>query len=177
MNVAPWLMFMFLSNPASMIAITTAFLNPRILYPRLLSSHRMVTDMTRISFTACLKCKGEGKLRRPLSKKARAKRAKMVEPIPPQPNMSPCTICSGTGIVEGTPPPPVGPNVAIIGGGLGGLALVSVYLHISKDAFVTHGRIQKHHLTHRLHTFHFAFIYCFFAGCRLSASLHSIYGL
>ena len=89
---------------------------------------------TNSSYTACTKCRGEGKLRKPLSKKARfqAKRQKTnVVPPPPPPTMVPCMVCSGSGLVEGVPSPPSGPHIAIVGGGLGGLALAVACQHRS----------------------------------------------
>ena len=87
---------------------------------------------TNSLYTACTKCRGEGKLRKPLSKKARfqAKRAK-TDVVSPPPTMVPCTVCSGSGLVEGVPSPPTGPHIAIIGGGLGGLALAVACQHRS----------------------------------------------
>lgn len=83
--------------------------------------------------TVCSKCRGEGRIRRPPSRKARIrhKRAKMNAgndeisiPPPPPPRWEPCSTCQSTGLMKGEAPAPrTGLQVAIIGGGIGGLAL------------------------------------------------------
>ncbi|CAJ1963003.1 unnamed protein product [Cylindrotheca closterium] len=103
--------------------------------------------------TTCPKCRGEGKIRRPPSKKARlkhqrqmqqeqeqknkggddnddtpndSKRVKLTTP-PLPPRLEPCKTCNQTGIIDSLELPNVRndcyPSIAIVGGGLGGLAL------------------------------------------------------
>ena len=98
-----------------------------------------------MAWTTCPKCRGEGRIRRPPSKKDRlkhrqqmqelndkrgdehdAKRIKLLKaPLPPR--YEPCKSCNQTGILESTELPPVQkdcyPSIVIVGGGLGGLAL------------------------------------------------------
>ena len=108
-------------------------------------------DDTRASFlpdaVACPRCSGEGSIRARSSKKARAQRKRNPSLPPPPPRFAPCPKCSGSGIVmfaagartEGTDsrqqqqqlPCPVRPgvSVAIVGGGIGGLALALALQH------------------------------------------------
>jgi hypothetical protein len=78
-----------------------------------------------MAWTACPSCRGEGKISRAPSKKARLrqKRAKLETTLPPR--LEPCTKCNQTGLLESTELPTTlnYPRVAIVGGGLGGLAL------------------------------------------------------
>eukprot|EP00980_Cylindrotheca_fusiformis_P002686 scaffold627_cov125-Cylindrotheca_fusiformis.AAC.3 len=78
-----------------------------------------------MTWTACPTCNGEGEVRRAPSKKARLrqKRAKLETPLPAR--IEPCKKCNKTGLVEsaGLPTTLNYPQVAIVGGGLGGLAL------------------------------------------------------
>lgn len=82
-----------------------------------------------MAWTACPSCRGNGKISRAPTKKARLrqKRAKLDTPaIPLPPRLEPCKKCNQTGLVESTGDfsTTLGyPRVAIIGGGLGGLAL------------------------------------------------------
>ncbi|KAL3942351.1 MAG: hypothetical protein SGBAC_003450 [Bacillariaceae sp.] len=96
----------------------------------------------------CPKCRGEGRIRRPPSKKAKLKHRQMIQEqeqkkneeisehhskrvkllsnstLPPR--YEPCKACSQTGILESKELPEVMdsyPSIAIVGGGLGGLAL------------------------------------------------------
>jgi len=97
-----------------------------------------------MAWKTCSKCRGEGRIRRPPSKKARLKqrqleeqeqkngrgsehdnkRVKLTTPLPPR--YEPCRACNQTGILESTELPEVMdcyPSIAIVGGGLGGFAL------------------------------------------------------
>lgn len=100
-----------------------------------------------MAWIVCSKCRGEGKIRRAPSKKAKArhhqrqmqqqqqrqsdsadqrgsKRVKLNAPLPPR--YDPCKACNQTGILESKEMPDVMdcyPSIAIVGGGLGGLAL------------------------------------------------------
>jgi len=80
--------------------------------------------------TVCSKCRGEGRIRRPASRKAwfRHKRARMEAGNdsalpPPPPRWEPCADCHSTGLMAGEPTPHTNTSVAIVGGGIGGLAL------------------------------------------------------
>lgn len=95
----------------------------------------------QMAWKTCQKCRGEGRIRRPPSKKARlkqrqmqeqkqrenehdSKRIKLHDSLPPR--YEPCKFCNQTGILESTELPKVldcYPSIAIVGGGLGGLAL------------------------------------------------------
>ncbi len=83
------------------------------------------------SFTVCSKCRGEGLIRRPPSRKSRLrhKRARMEArnaTLPaPSPRLEPCASCQSTGLMQGEPVPNtnLSSSVAIVGGGIGGLAL------------------------------------------------------
>jgi len=93
---------------------------------------RLTMSRSTASYTACIKCRGEGNLKRPMSKKARSQaKRKKIDDEPPSPTLAPCVICSGSGLVEGVPPTPSGPTIAIVGGGLGGLALAVACKHRS----------------------------------------------
>jgi salicylate hydroxylase len=106
--------------------------------------------------SSCTKCHGEGKVRVPLSKKARAMRkvrrdstsfggATLGQQTPSfPPPMKPCSVCEGTGLIAAHPtsasqgtkvgeeagglkPSPL--SVAIVGGGIGGIALAAALQH------------------------------------------------
>ncbi|KAL7531891.1 hypothetical protein ACHAXR_004292 [Thalassiosira sp. AJA248-18] len=116
--------------------------------------------------STCSKCLGEGKVRAPLSKKARARRKQKQQSnsaadsgegdvttnnhVQQHPQMKPCRICEGTGLIANTPSsessneadqciksdtghsiPNVHPgvSVAIVGGGIGGIALAAALQH------------------------------------------------
>ena len=125
--------------------------------------------------TACPKCKGEGKVRATLSKKARARRkqtqqnileesgklsltnsgdldsktnnAETATAVLDQPPKKPCRACNGTGLIAIPPSeyirdkndrdtnadtsitPLKPPEVAIVGGGIGGIALAAALQH------------------------------------------------
>lgn len=94
--------------------------------------------------SACSTCHGEGKIRGPLSKKARAlkieQRSKSDDPRP----MIPCRICDGTGLIFSLATDSTNQHqrqsdnkvevrlpisVAIVGGGIGGIALAIALQH------------------------------------------------
>lgn len=93
----------------------------------------------------CSKCNGEGKVRSQLSKKARARRKQMQQNIsgesaPQNPPMKPCRTCDGSGLVVAISPTFQANNekeqdmnskisVAIVGGGIGGIALAAALQH------------------------------------------------
>ena len=111
----------------------------------------------------CSKCMGEGKIRAPLSKKARARHIQMqqssiesgdhVSKTDMQPQMKPCRVCDGSGLITSPLPSEsttetdqtmVGNHemkntdgqsiqhplsVAIVGGGIGGIALAAALQH------------------------------------------------
>ncbi|WP_016991333.1 FAD-dependent oxidoreductase [Flavobacterium sp. ACAM 123] len=96
------------------------------------------------SWTICLECKGHGKKSRRISKKVRLHYLKEVEqfnksngdgtaPIRPKAHLDSCTNCSGSGLVPSMSPPIADtenyPHVAIIGGGIGGVAVAVACLH------------------------------------------------
>lgn len=118
------------------------------------------------SISLCSKCLGEGKVRGPLSKKARAQakshqynstddngatNKSSANFVPP---MKLCVICDGSGLVTNPlPPTPMGNedeethlnvvvsqhsplSVAIIGGGIGGIALAAALQHRNIDCVV-----------------------------------------
>ncbi|MGO4903845.1 FAD-dependent oxidoreductase [Flavobacterium sp. W20_MBD1_R3] len=92
----------------------------------------------------CLECQGRGKKSRGLTKKARLlyqialEQFKMENsegntPIPPKGHLHSCPKCSGSGLLRSSRPPIADkdnyPHVAIIGGGIGGVALAVACLH------------------------------------------------
>ena len=102
----------------------------------LVSTRALSLTMSSRSLTVCLKCRGEGLVRKPASRKARFrhKRARMEAsgndaavlpppPPPPPPRWEPCAECQSTGLMDGKPTPHSNMTVAVIGGGIGGLAL------------------------------------------------------
>ena len=91
------------------------------------------TDTKAINWTACTTCQGLGKQKLRLRKKVRLEYQKALAefeksnkqgkaPIKPKANLTPCTNCSGTGLINtSTIPIPDNeryPHVAIIGGGI-----------------------------------------------------------
>ncbi len=95
-------------------------------------------------WTTCENCQGRGKKSRRIRKKTRLLYRKELElfeksngegptPIPPKGHLENCTICSGSGILPSAEPPTPDtqnyPHVAIIGGGIGGVALAVACLH------------------------------------------------
>ena len=95
------------------------------------------------NWTFCESCKGLGKKNRKLSKKALLRyqlacdefektKSKGKAPIKPKAEQNSCANCSGTGLVPSENPTQVNenfPHVAIIGAGIGGVALAVACLH------------------------------------------------
>ena len=83
-------------------------------------------------WTACTACRGVGKIKRPPTRKQvqRHKRLKPNEPLPPR--WEPCTSCESSGLVVASSQAPENaslPSMAIIGGGIAGLALAAACRH------------------------------------------------
>jgi len=96
------------------------------------------------SWTMCLECKGRGKKSRGLTNKVRLqyqlrldnfKKTTTVEaaPIRPKGHLHSCLKCSGSGLISSVNPPAANtenyPHLAIIGAGIGGVALAVACLH------------------------------------------------
>ena len=96
------------------------------------------------SWTICLVCQGNGKKSRRLRKKVRLGYQKALDhfekskaegpaPVRPKRHLDPCLSCEGSGLVRSDQPPIADkenyPQVAIIGGGIGGVALAVACLH------------------------------------------------
>lgn len=96
------------------------------------------------SWTVCLECKGRGKKSRTISKKVRLAYKTALDqfqktekegtaPIPPKAHLYNCLNCGGSGLIPSlTPPVPDVenyPHLAIIGAGIGGVALAVACLH------------------------------------------------
>jgi 2-polyprenyl-6-methoxyphenol hydroxylase-like FAD-dependent oxidoreductase len=96
------------------------------------------------SWTMCQECNGRGKKSRRISKKVRLQYQMALEefkktngegtaPVQPKANFYCCQKCLGTGLLPATSPPKPDnenyPHVAIIGGGIGGMALAVACLH------------------------------------------------
>ena len=96
------------------------------------------------SWTICKECKGEGKKSRGLSNKVRFHYTKELDnfentkdnkivPIRPKAHLYTCMKCSGSGLEPSTFQTIINkenyPNIAIIGGGIGGIALAVACLH------------------------------------------------
>jgi len=90
----------------------------------------------------CSECNGQGKIRGRLRKKVKLRyqsaldefeKTKCVTPLPPETPLLLCLNCKGTGIIQAIIFPVIDqekyPNVAIIGGGIGGVALAVACLH------------------------------------------------
>jgi len=94
-------------------------------------------------WTMCEECEGQGKKNRRLSRKTRVQYQMALEkfektngegvaPVKPKANLYSCLKCSGTGLLRTVSPQVVNenyPHVAIIGGGIGGMALAVACLH------------------------------------------------
>jgi len=95
-------------------------------------------------WTACPECKGQGQKRQRLRKKVKLIYQKALEefektngkekpPIQPRGHLYLCTNCSGSGLVASEIQPKADhrnlPHIAIIGGGIGGVALAVACLH------------------------------------------------
>ena len=102
------------------------------------------SENEKASWTICPECKGLGKKSQKLRKKVRLNYQKEVAqfeksnnqgtaPIRPKAHLSSCLNCAGSGLIPSdTPPIPDYenyPHVAIIGGGIGGVALAVACLH------------------------------------------------
>jgi 2-polyprenyl-6-methoxyphenol hydroxylase-like FAD-dependent oxidoreductase len=96
------------------------------------------------SWTICEECQGRGKTSRGLPKKVRLRYKAALEefekmkgdgtaPVCPRAPLYSCSNCSGSGLVPAANPPVADkenyPHVAIIGGGIGGVALAVACLH------------------------------------------------
>ena len=91
----------------------------------------------------CPDCQGQGKKSQRIRKKAKLSYQKAVDlfaktgegeaPRPPKGHLAACALCGGTGLASAThfPSPDTEnyPEVAIIGGGIGGVALAIACLH------------------------------------------------
>ncbi|TDE27533.1 FAD-dependent monooxygenase [Flavobacterium ranwuense] len=97
-----------------------------------------------VSWTICPECQGRGKKSRGLSKKVRLRyqlafdqfektKDEGIAPVRPKGHLHSCLKCSGSGLVHSASPPIADkenyPHVAIIGGGIGGVALAVACLH------------------------------------------------
>jgi len=98
----------------------------------------------KTNWTVCQECQGRGKKSRRLRKKVRLRYQKEVEqfektrgegstPERPKGHLYSCLICSGTGLLAAVGPPAADkvnyPHLAIIGAGIGGVALALACLH------------------------------------------------
>lgn len=96
------------------------------------------------SWTMCLACQGRGKKSRGLTKKARLQyqltldnfkntNSEEAAPIRPKGHLHSCLKCSGLGLIPAINPPTADtenyPHLAIIGAGIGGVALAVACLH------------------------------------------------
>jgi 2-polyprenyl-6-methoxyphenol hydroxylase-like FAD-dependent oxidoreductase len=95
-------------------------------------------------WASCPKCQGLGKINRGLTKKARDRyqmefdqfeksNGEGTAPVRPKGHLHSCLNCNGCGLVSATSPPKPDtenyPHIAIIGGGIGGVALAVACLH------------------------------------------------
>lgn len=96
------------------------------------------------SWTICQECKGRGKKSRGLSNKVRRQykmafdqfektKGEGIAPVHPKGHLYSCLNCSGSGLLNSDSPPIADtanyPHIAIIGGGIGGVALAVACLH------------------------------------------------
>ncbi|MFV5686584.1 FAD-dependent oxidoreductase [Flavobacterium sp. GB2R13] len=96
------------------------------------------------SWTICPECQGRGKKSRGLTKKARLRyqmalnqfektNGEETAPVPPKGHLHSCLNCNGSGLLNSNSHPVADkenyPHVAIIGGGIGGVALAVACLH------------------------------------------------
>jgi 2-polyprenyl-6-methoxyphenol hydroxylase-like FAD-dependent oxidoreductase len=97
-----------------------------------------------LNWTICPKCQGRGKRSQRLSKKVRLHYQTALEqfeknnnegpaPVRPKAHQYTCLDCSGSGLIPSAIPPAADyenyPHVAIVGGGIGGVALAVACLH------------------------------------------------
>ena len=96
------------------------------------------------NWTVCPECKGRGKKSRGLTKKSRLQyqlafdqfektNSEGTPPVLPKGHLHLCPKCQGSGLIPSTNPPIADnenyPHVAIVGGGIGGMALAVACLH------------------------------------------------
>lgn len=96
------------------------------------------------NWTICLECKGRGKKSQGISKKSRLRYKAALEqfensenkhsaPLPPKAHLQTCSKCWGSGIIPSDNSPTADtenyPHIAIIGAGIGGVALAVACLH------------------------------------------------
>lgn len=101
-------------------------------------------DTERLHWTVCLECQGRGKKSRRLTKKVRTRYEAARDayersdgegllPVRPKGHLYTCPNCNGSGLAPSTVPVAVDtekyPHIAIIGGGIGGVALAVACLH------------------------------------------------
>lgn len=101
-------------------------------------------ENTATSWTICLECQGRGKKSRRIRKKVRLRYQRELDqfnkmksegtpPIRPKRHLDSCLKCSGSGLIASINPTVADtenyPHVAIIGGGIGGVALAVACLH------------------------------------------------
>jgi len=101
-------------------------------------------ENTTTSWSICLECNGHGKKSQRLRKKVRLayqltlaifekSNGESTAPVRPKAHLTLCNNCSGSGLLATTHPPKANtenfPHVAIIGGGIGGVALAVACLH------------------------------------------------
>ena len=97
-----------------------------------------------VSWTICQECQGHGKKKQRLSKKVRLRyqmeldqfektKGEGTAPVRPKSHLNSCLKCSGSGLLNSASHPIADkenyPHVAIIGGGIGGVALAVACLH------------------------------------------------
>ena len=98
----------------------------------------------KTNWAVCSECQGRGRKSRGVKKKAKLKYKRSIEdlknpekeanaPSPPKGHLHICLICSGSGLIPSSEPTIVDkknyPHVAIIGAGIGGVALALACLH------------------------------------------------
>ena len=112
---------------------TTAYLartTTTISTARMSHSSDITGESKHPSYTVCIPCQGEGRISRLPSKKARMRHKRLKGNEPPPPRYESCASCKGTGLIEGSEPPQsLNIRVAIVGGGIGGLALAVALKH------------------------------------------------
>ncbi|RKS42781.1 2-polyprenyl-6-methoxyphenol hydroxylase-like FAD-dependent oxidoreductase [Gillisia mitskevichiae] len=103
-----------------------------------------MVDNQKVTWTLCQECQGRGKKRRRLRKKVKLQYQYLLEefeknqnqgiaPVRPKGSLYPCLNCNGSGLISSSSNTIVDkenyPHVAIIGGGIGGVALAVACLH------------------------------------------------